>query len=197
MSITLNVTPPTNEPQILVAGDTWLWERTLDDYPATSGGWTLNYSLRGPGTIADIVATADDDSFLVQVPAATTAGYVAGIYAWQAYVTDGSGNRYTVDEGTLEVKANLQTAGATYDGRSTVKKILDAIEATLLGTASKEDAEIQIHGRTLRRRSLEELEKLHARYQHLYRIEQIRAGQLPPTAGIAVTFIGDGIHADR
>ena len=38
------MTTPTIEPSLLYTGDTWAWERTLADYPA-SASWVLNYVL--------------------------------------------------------------------------------------------------------------------------------------------------------
>jgi len=51
----------------------------------------------------------------------------------------------------------------------------------LLETATKEEARMQIYGRSLERRTLDELENLKARYEALYRTEQIREGQQPPS----------------
>jgi len=172
----------TPQPSILRAGDTWYWLVTLADYPATS--WTLNYYLRGLQLI-DIASTAEGEDHKINVAAATTAPYLAGTYAWQAVIKHKTDGRvFLIGEGTLEVRPNLQTAvipTGGYDGRSTTKKILDAVTACLLGTATKEEARMQIYGRSLERRTLDELENLKARYEALYRTEQIREGQQPPS----------------
>lgn len=168
----------TPQPSTLRAGDTWYWLVTLAEYPATD--WTLNYYLRGSADIS-FAGTAEGSDHKINVAATATAGYAAGIYAWQAVIKHKTDGRvYLIGEGTLEVRPNLETITGTYDGRSTTKKILDAATACLLGTATKEEARMQIYGRSLERRTLAELEDLKTRYEALYRTEQIRAGQQPP-----------------
>jgi hypothetical protein len=169
----------TPQPSILRAGDTWYWLVTLADYPADA--WTLNYYLRGSQDIS-FAGTAEGQSHKINVAATTTAGYTPGTYGWQAvskHKTDG--RVFLIGEGTLEVRPNLETVTGTYDGRSNTKKILDVVTACLLGTATKEEARMQIYGRSLERRTLDELENLKARYEALYRTEQIREGQQPPS----------------
>ena len=54
-------------------------EGHLADYPASK--WTLTYYLRKDGAAAtSFSATADGDTHLVTIAAATTAGYAAGVY---------------------------------------------------------------------------------------------------------------------
>ncbi len=56
-------------------------EGHLADYPASK--WTLTYYLRKDGataTATSFSATADGDTHLVTIAAATTAGYAAGVY---------------------------------------------------------------------------------------------------------------------
>ncbi len=54
-------------------------KKNISDYPASE--WTLTYYLRKDGaTATSFSATADGDTHLVTVAAATTAGYAAGVY---------------------------------------------------------------------------------------------------------------------
>lgn len=127
---------PSNEPHALRAGDTWQWRRDdlATDYPA--GTWTLTYRFRHPSAAGfEVIASADGTAHAVTVTAATTAGYTAGTYAWQAQVSTGAGEKHTVDEGTLTVAPSFfaGAASATYDGRTTARKILEAIELLLTG----------------------------------------------------------------
>jgi hypothetical protein len=56
---------------------TWKWKKNISDYPASE--WTLTYYLRKDGaTATSFNATADGDTHLVKVAAATTSGYAAG-----------------------------------------------------------------------------------------------------------------------
>lgn len=101
-------TVPTVEPIELIAGDSWAWDRTLGDYPASA--WTLKYALTGAHeTVIELTATADGETHKIRVAAATTAGYTAGRYNLFGYVTDGT-DRYTVFEGPLVVLPNPATA---------------------------------------------------------------------------------------
>lgn len=120
----------TNEPLRLRAGDTWKWKREdLSDYPAPT--WVLKYRFKHP-TLAgfEIVATADGANHSVTVTAATTTGYAAGRFAWLAWVESGT-EKYSVDEGELEILPDLRTgaASATQDGRSDARKIHDDLLA--------------------------------------------------------------------
>ena len=80
----------------LIVGDTLQFDTDVPDYPA-SDGYTLTYRLvpRVSGSAIEITATADGDTFAVNVAAATTAAWTAGEYSWHSYVTL-SGARYTV-----------------------------------------------------------------------------------------------------
>ena len=127
------VSTPTSEPTTARAGDTWTWQRSFSDYPATD--WTLGYTLFKSGTRITFTASASGSDHLVTLAAATTAGYTAGRYDWVAAVTKGA-ERYQVDSGVVQILPNVATISAGYDGRSHARKMLDAIEATLEGSAT-------------------------------------------------------------
>lgn len=153
---------PTREPAELVAGDTWSWTRSLSDYPA--GTWTLTYYLRGQAGEISFSASASGTDHLVSVAKATTAGYKAGFYQWEAAVTDGT-TRTTVARGTLTVKPDPANTGAGLDARSHARKVLEAIEAVIEGRATKDQQEYSIGGRMLKRTALADLQKLRANYR--------------------------------
>ena len=60
----------------------------------------------------EITATADGTDHAVTVAAATTGAYAAGSYQWIAWVESGA-EKYTVDEGTLEVEPDYRSGTAT------------------------------------------------------------------------------------
>ena len=122
---------PTNEPKQLRAGDTWKWRREdLTDYPAAS--WTLTYRFKHP-TLAgfEVIASADGNNYSVTVAAATPAAFSAGSFSWLAWVSGGTSEKYTVDEGTLDVLPEFRTgtAASTLDARTDAKKIYDDLLA--------------------------------------------------------------------
>jgi len=159
---------PTTEPKEIVAGDTVTWKKTLSDYPATE--YTLKYNIIGVSSANySVESTADGTDHSITIPAATSADFVAGDYKWFSYVIDiGDTVRYSIASGSLVIKADPTTAT---DSRSHVKKTLDAIESVIEGTASKEDESYSIAGRSLSRRSLEELTSLREKYLALYQRE--------------------------
>ena len=161
---------PTKEPETVRAGDTIKWKKSVSDY-AASDGWTLKYSLRGQSTAIDLTSTADGDEHLISVTPATSAAWPAGFYDAVGYVEKGS-DRYTVWESRVEVLVDIEAAGSSYDGRTHVKKVLDAIEAVLENRATKEVEESTIEGVAIKRIPHEQLLMMRQKYLGFYRQEQ-------------------------
>jgi len=123
-----------NIPRILQAGDTWSWDDSLSDYPATT--WTLKYSLYRYGAAPiSITASADGTDHAVSVAKATTAAVTAGNWNWTAYVEDAT-TRTTVGRGTVTIKADQTVALSSTDLRSHAVKMLELIESSLLASAT-------------------------------------------------------------
>jgi len=166
-------TIPTTEPDVLRAGETWHWTRSLDEFPA-SEGWTLTYYFRGPGKL-DVVATTSTDgtSYDVLATANNTSAIPAGRYTWDAIVTIGSGasaETHVADSGVLVVQPNLQTAH-TGDLQTHNEKMLAMIEAELerrlTGVAAGGAGAIEayvIHGRSVTKIPAEKLKVLRGQY---------------------------------
>lgn len=152
---------PTLEPTTANAGDTWRWNRTLADYPA-SAGWALSYTLINAAAKVTINATASGDDHAVTVSAATTAGYAAGSYDWRARVSR-AGEVYTVGEGRITVRNAF--SGTTFDARTHARKTLEAIEAVIEGRASSEVSYYMIGNRQLRYMTPDELLTLRDKYR--------------------------------
>lgn len=126
---------PTYVPLELTIGETVEWEKDFDDFPADE--WTVTYYFRGAGTGINVAGTADGTTHQFTIPAATSDTMAAGRYDYQAVAVKGS-EKHLVDEGIVTVKASLAalTTATTFDGRSTAKKILDAIDALMQGKAA-------------------------------------------------------------
>lgn len=149
-------------PDTIIAGDSVSWVRELSDYPA--GVWTLTYLFSNSGGSFTAVAVASGLAHAVTLTAAVTAGYTAGRFRWHARVTDGT-SVYTVEDGWLDVKPN--PAGSNVDWRSHARKMLDAIEATLEGNATKGQLDLvsySIGGEVSLTRDREQLLKLRQQY---------------------------------
>jgi hypothetical protein len=163
----MSVEIPTAEPPVITAGDTIRWQISLPDYPA-SAGWTLKYALVSAAGKHDVTSIAAGADHLVEIAAATSAGYAAGLYQYQKYVEKGAGEtleRITLDLGTLTVARSLAALATATDTRSFARRALDAIEAVIENRAGRSDKEYEIdHGGSRQRlESLPLLDLLAAR----------------------------------
>ena len=136
-------------------GDTLKKSVTVSGYSAADG-WTLHYKINSTTPIT-ITSTADGEAHSILVSAATTAQYVAGTYNYQAYVTNASGERYTLQSGRVTL--------ASISDISHARKVLAAIEATLEGRATSDQMQIEVNGRKLVYASQLDLRKLYDIYK--------------------------------
>jgi hypothetical protein len=168
-------TVPTAVPASLRAGDTATWLRSLADYPA-SDGWVLSYVLVKTGTQIAITSTASGADHLVEVAAATTAGWAAGTYSWQERATL-AGKVYTTNTGTLAIVASFAAAVGGLDARTHAEKTLAALEAWI-ENHDPAVASYQIGDRQMQYISITDLLKL----RDVYRRE-VRATSAAPKSG--------------
>ena len=157
---------PDGEPSELVSGARWGWTRSdiTAAYPTVEYTLTYRFSLQsGNFGSRNITAAKTGSVHIVDQAQADTAGLIAGAYQWQAYVVRDSDNEeVVVDSGLVTIVAEFK---AGVDTRSHVAKVLDAIQATLLGTASKEQEEYTIAGRTIINRPITELMAMEKEYK--------------------------------
>lgn len=123
-------------------------------------------ALRGVGK-ATLTSTEEDDAHKISFPN----DLQAGRYYWQLFAERGT-TKILLDCGELEVIPNLLNEEAGYDGRTDAEKGLDAVNACLLGKASKDQLSYTIKGRSLTRYSVDELKKLRAHFVMLVRKER-------------------------
>jgi hypothetical protein len=140
-------------PSELTAGDTWAWTRSLGDYPAPT--WVATVYFENADGTFNAAASASGTDHAFSITAATTATKQSGRYFWSVRVTSGV-ESYTVESGWLEVLANPAAAG-NRDPRSDARKMLDALNDTLLGRATADQLAMTINGRSISRTPLEEL----------------------------------------
>jgi len=174
---------PTEEPTTFMAGDTVKWTRSFADYPA-NGGWELAYRLRGTKSYLidfGVEVSASGADFLVNILASTSVTYAPGDYLLVGCV-EKDGERKQVYSKSLTITANhLDVAGVTsaYDPRTRAKRTLDAIDAMIEGTATREEKSYTItHGsitQTVELFDRGELLKLRTYYANLVAQEEIAA----------------------
>lgn len=149
------------------AGDSFELIFDLDDYPA-SEGWGVELQLRGPSN-QDITGSIEDGQYKIEATPAETTSYTAGDY-WAFIRVSLAGDVKTIDAGQVTILPTVDSL-TNYDGRSHVKRTLDAIESLIEGKASKDVSSYSIGGRALSRMSIEELLKWQSVYQSKYNKE--------------------------
>jgi hypothetical protein len=164
-----------NIPKKITAGESVSWSVTLGDYPASSG-WVVTYTLVKSDARIQIVSTASGDAHLVEIPFATTAAYDAGKYHYQTHVSNGV-ERYQVGEGVIEVLPDFATQETGYDGRSHVKKVLDALEAVIENRASKTQMVQEVAGVQIQHMTTDQIIKLRDQYYSKYMRECAASGR--------------------
>lgn len=148
------MTEATAEPSSLVAGDTWTWRRSLEDYSAADG-WSLVYVFANATQRFTFTAAADGADHVVTVAASDSDDKIPGRYSWVAFAKK-AGERHTVGFGECTITPNLEGA-RPYDSRTHARKVLDAIEALLEGKAGSDVEEYEIAGRSLKKIPVAEL----------------------------------------
>lgn len=155
-------------PAKLIAGDTWEFTFSHGDYSAP----TWDASVYFENAAATFSATASDDGsdHAFSIAAATTAAKQSGRYKWSIRVTDGT-DSYTVETGWVEILADPAAAG-THDPRSDARKLLDALNATLLGRATSDQLAMSLNGRSISRTPLPELRQWRDQLKQEVRTEE-------------------------
>lgn len=159
---------PQTEPTEITAGDYIQWNVQGGDYPAPT--WDVSYVLINADNKYTIDAADNGSDHLITIDGATSANFVAGVYNYQRYATNGS-QRVTTGTGEITIKPNFASV-STIDNRTQTKRILDAINAVIEKRASTDQESYQIAGRALKRTPLPDLIKLRDRYQAMYAAEQ-------------------------
>ena len=163
---------PTDHPATLAAGDTLKFEKYLSDY-SSNDGWSMSYFVRGRDTGMRIAYTGTpyNGGWRFAVGKDVTVGWTTGEYRYEAYVYK-YGERHTVEFGRSTVTPDFQLGTGGLDIRTTNEKILDAIIATIQGTATTAEQQMSIGNKSISRFSPLELEDLRGRYEYYVRRER-------------------------
>lgn len=158
-----------------VQGESLSWEKSFTDHKPADG-WSLEYVFRGSGAGFDLTATdGGAGKFVLSASSDQTTQLAPGTVYFQAFVRRGS-ERILVDSGSASVIAGL-AAQTNVDGRTQIKRTLDAIDALIEGKASLDQLEYTIGDRQLRRYSMTELIVLREKYAQLY-ARELRAARI-------------------
>ncbi len=154
---------PTTEPRRFRQGELVEWTRSLSNFPASA--WTLTYTFRSPSHAFTVTATADGDTHVAAITAVASLDIPAAEYTWQAIADDGALDAKQIDAGALTVDKDLATADDGFDTRTFARRMLDAIEARLEGTADRDDISYSTEGLSVSRYSPEQLEERRRHYR--------------------------------
>lgn len=142
-------------PSQMVAGDTWRFIRDLSDYPAPT--WTVTYYFENQVKQFSQAAVASGTMQSVTISSTTTADIPPGRYRWFARgVSAGITETVKDENGWFDVLPDIGATG-THDHRSDARKMLDAVNATLIGKATDDQLAMAINGRSISRIPLPEL----------------------------------------
>lgn len=132
----------------------------LEDKASDVGvGYTPKLNIGGAASLTKNGTISSTDILFTFLAADTTA-LATGHYWYQVVAENGSGGRTFIQEGSVYVQGTISGTG-TYDGRSVAEKIVEAIDATIQGKATKDQQSYMIQSgsgsRSLSRLSMREL----------------------------------------
>lgn len=171
-------------PEKITQGDyiSWIDIPTSDNLGnrINSSDYTLKYAIRG-ATSLDIESVTNGDGWKSEISPAQSAALTAGVYYWQAFVTNGDGKKITLGNGKIEILKGLDLVTGEYDGRSQAKKDLDAVDAAIRSLVSGGAVqEYSIGNRSFRKMNLEDLRALQSQLRYEVakeeRAEKMKAG---------------------
>ncbi|NUO63465.1 MAG: hypothetical protein HOQ34_07840 [Gemmatimonadaceae bacterium] len=147
---------PTTEPDTIVAGDTWQWDRAVADY-APADGWSLSYDVAGPQAFSITGADVTTVGSSFRVTYKSSSALPEGTYQWFARVTSATQGRRTVDRGTFTILADTPA-------QLHAEKMLAAIEAVIENRIPADVESYTIGGRSIVKMSSEELRRWRGYY---------------------------------
>lgn len=160
-------------PSRLTAGDSWSLDLGASEYPAPQWAVALLLIAEAPGSApVSLAGTWDGSTWTATAAPATTATLPPGFHAWRLIATDAAAPaRATIGSGRLELLADPATGG---DLRSTARRNLDAIDAALADPSWLGAESYTIEGRSLARRTRDDLMALRAIWAAAVRAEEGR-----------------------
>lgn len=159
--------PLSNVPARLVAGDSLTIRRTFPTI-ATGDGYTLTLKLVAiGGTITSITASEDAGAFVFAILPTSLAAVAPGVVSWAFVATQGSAERYTLEEGTTVLAPDpTNTATAQTTQLAHIERVIAVCEATI---ESKLTDDMQMYqlpdGVTVSKLPLSEVRALLAQYR--------------------------------
>lgn len=178
---------PEGEPKEVTAGAIFGWKRSdiSEAYPVDTYSLGYRLSLQSQTGSPVIFSSSNIGNIhTVQVMGAVTSSYAPGLYLWQAEITRNSDSeKVVVDDGYITINPAIADG---VDTRSHVYITLMNIRATIQGTATKDQSSYSVAGRSLSRRSIDELLMLEKEYSQRWLSEQRKKDKKPTVSTILV-----------
>jgi hypothetical protein len=145
----MSVPIPGVEPTVLVAGDTWQWDRDESDY-LPADGWSLTYAFTNADQRFSLTSAPVGNAHRITVAITDSDDKIPGIYDWACFAKK-TGERQQIGSGRIQIKPNLEGV-RPFDTRSDARKILDGLMALHVQYAEGRGLvqEYTIAGRTMR-----------------------------------------------
>lgn len=156
----------TTIPSEFVIGDTVIIDIAPGAYPSPEYELELVFISATSKVVAVSTVSGDNHRFTVD-----TSSFSSGRHDYQLKVT-GTGYRRTLQSGFTMALVDLAGDSIdTYDGRSHVKKVLDALEAAIEGRASKTQLRHEFDGVSIEHLTLEQQIDMRDKYKMKYHRE--------------------------
>lgn len=134
-------------PEYLVIGDTWAFSMGAGSYSASE--WSATLSFASGTTHLSNIATLQESVFYWLVPSTDTATLPSGTLAYTIAVSNSmTGERYTVQSGTVQAVADITAPGADVPTATMLEQQLDACNKTLLQLLSQRTSQVQFGGKS-------------------------------------------------
>ncbi len=154
-----------DRPTEIISGDSYVFDVTSNDYPA-SDSWVLKITYSSATVLKRITAATatNGTDYTVTISTTDSAALTAGVYSVVEAV-EKSGERHTINEYQVTVRANLAGASVAADTRTHAKKMLDLIQTAMEASAGREYVAISVDGQQTQLRTWIEMRKEEAYWQ--------------------------------
>lgn len=143
------------------AGDSIAFTHTLESHSADDG-WALSYSIVNNNNQYTLDSSGVGGVFTFEVGGNVTRDFKPGAYKWFCFVSKGF-DRKTIGLGEVEILPDITSASASHISHAEI--VLQAVEASLENKATKDQQELSINGRNIKRYTFDELLKLRSQYR--------------------------------
>ena len=131
-------------PDPLVAGDNWIFQLPAGIYG--DGTFTASITFAALTSQLTSVAVLLGGFFTWSIPGSQTSALTNQPYLFNINVTDSFGNRTTLQQGGVEVKADITVAGSNVCNMTNLQLMLQACDRTLISLLSQKTSMVEFQG---------------------------------------------------